>query len=116
MTASGGTPGTGPDYTYEWNTVPIQNTETATGLGAGTYTVIVTDDNGCTASETVTITEPVVLSLTTNSTDAQCNQQADGTATVNPSGGTGPYTYQWTPGGVNPTAIDLLAATIPLVQ
>ncbi len=91
VSAGGGTGG----YAYEWNTTPIQTDSTATGLGAGTYTVLVTDDNGCTANETVVITEPAVLSLTTSETDALCNQVADGTATVNPNGGTGPYTYLW---------------------
>jgi hypothetical protein len=61
VTASGGTPG--PGYTYLWDDANGQTTTTATGLGAGTYTVLVTDGNGCTAEETVTISEPPVLSL-----------------------------------------------------
>ena len=52
--ASGG----GTLYSYSWNTVPVQNTATATNLGAGNYTVTVTDNNGCTASAQVQITEP----------------------------------------------------------
>ena len=35
-----------PPYTYKWNTVPQQTTDTATGLTAGTYTVTITDSNG----------------------------------------------------------------------
>src|SRR5690606_40079582 len=42
--ANGGTPG----YTYSWNTVPVQTTATVSNLPAGTYTVTVTDNNGCT--------------------------------------------------------------------
>src|SRR5690606_16006294 len=38
--------GTG-NYSYNWNTSPSQNTQTATGLPIGTYSVVVTDDNGC---------------------------------------------------------------------
>ncbi len=44
VTASGGT----ADYTYLWNTTPPQTTPEATGLNSGTYTVTVTDANGCT--------------------------------------------------------------------
>ena len=45
-------------YMYSWNTVPAQNTATAINLAAGSYTVTVTDNNGCTASTPVQITEP----------------------------------------------------------
>ena len=53
-TPSGGTPG----YTYSWNTSPIQTTAMATGLTAGTYTVTVTDANGCTATGSATVGQP----------------------------------------------------------
>jgi gliding motility-associated-like protein len=43
-------------YTYSWNTTPIQTTDTATGLAAGTYTVTVTDANMCAVTENVIIT------------------------------------------------------------
>ncbi len=45
-------------YTYSWNTSPVQTTQTATGLGAGNYSVIVTDSNGCvnTGYDTLTTT------------------------------------------------------------
>ena len=49
--ASGGLPG----YTYSWNTTPIQNASLATGLSAGTYTVTVTDVNGCTSTNTIVL-------------------------------------------------------------
>ena len=51
-------------YTYSWNTSPVQTGATATGLAAGTYTVIVTDNSGCTSSTSVTITQPAVLTIT----------------------------------------------------
>ena len=45
-------------YMYSWNTLPAQNTPTAINLAAGFYTVTVTDNNGCSASTSVQITEP----------------------------------------------------------
>ncbi|MBK8566216.1 MAG: VCBS repeat-containing protein [Saprospiraceae bacterium] len=49
--ATGGT----PSFSYLWDTSPIQTTETATGLLAGTYSVTVTDSQGCTATSTVVV-------------------------------------------------------------
>ena len=92
--------GTAP-YTYNW-TPGGQTTITATGLSAQSYTVLVTDNNGCTNTGSVTITEPTVLSATiTSSSQPSCNGVNDGTATVTATGGTvaGNYTYSWSPDG-----------------
>ncbi len=79
-----------------------------TNMCPGTYTVTVTDFNGCIATNTVTITEPAQLSVTSTSTDASCPTCSDGTATATVSGGTGPYSYDWSPGTQNsPTATGL---------
>jgi len=95
--------GTSP-YTYSWNTVPIQNTSTATGLSAGTYTVIVTDSSGCADTASVTVNNVGgSLSVSTTQADVSCNSLCDGTATENPSGGTSPYTYQWDANAGNQT-------------
>ncbi|MFH1320625.1 MAG: gliding motility-associated C-terminal domain-containing protein [Bacteroidota bacterium] len=90
------TGGTSP-YTYSWNTVPVQTGTTATGLCAGiTYTVVVTDSNGCKDSVDVTLIEPPPLtSSITDSTNLSCGGVCTGTATVTPGGGTPPYTYSW---------------------
>lgn len=90
--------GTGP-YSYSWSPGTATG-QTATGLSDGTYTVEVTDGNGCLSSETVTITEPSPVSLTTSATASQCSID-DGTATVSATGGEGTYTYDWTPSGQN---------------
>lgn len=50
--------GGNPPYLYSWNTVPVQNTATATNLVAGNYIVTVTDKNGCTATASVQVSEP----------------------------------------------------------
>jgi gliding motility-associated-like protein len=91
------TPGGGTTpYTYSWNTTPVQTTPNSTGLTAGTYTVTVTDNKGCSLTRSVTITEPPVLTAGTTQVDVSCSGGNDGTATVSPGGGTSPYTYSWT--------------------
>lgn len=103
--------GTGA-YTYSWDTTPVQSTATATGLKAGTYTVTVKDANSCTKTQSVTITEPDTLIATPSQTDVSCNGGSNGSATVNVTGGTGLYTYSWSPsGGTNATANGLAAGT-----
>ena len=103
VTASGGT----ANYKYVWNngsttSATTSVTNTISDLPAGTYEVTVTDANGCTATATATITQPAALSMTPASqTNIACNGGATGAATVNATGGTAPYTYNWAPG--NPT-------------
>lgn len=104
---SGGTPG----YTYAWNGAPGTNPKT--GLAAGTYNVVVTDANNCTASTAVTINQPASLSSYTTSTDVKCHAGADGTMTMNVNGGNQPYKYSWSDPGhqVSQTATGLVAGT-----
>ncbi|WP_432410206.1 DUF7507 domain-containing protein [Rasiella sp. SM2506] len=100
VTASGGTPA----YSYSWNTVPVQTTATATGLAAGSYTVTVTDANGCTEQAVATIGQATDLVLVMSSDDASCNSGSDGTATASVSGGTPAYSYSWNTVPVQTTA------------
>ncbi|WDO14364.1 T9SS type A sorting domain-containing protein [Flavobacterium sp. WW92] len=107
------TGGTTP-YSYSWSPSGGTNAS-ATGLASGTYTVTVTDFNGCQITRTVTVNQPATaLSAATGGgkTDVSCNGGANGTATVAPTGGTPPYTYSWAPsGGTNATATGLAAGT-----
>ena len=97
-TPTGGTPG----YTYDWSpgTPTGDGTTSITGLTAGTYTVTVTDANGCTATQSFTITEPAAISFTAAAqTNVACFGGNTGALTVNPAtGGAGTFTYDWTPG------------------
>ncbi len=108
------TGGTAP-YTYSWNTSPIQTSVTANGLGANTYTAIVTDVNGCSSTSTVTLTEPIILSSTTsiisnyNGQNISCNGANDGSALASVTGGTPPYSYSWS---TSPTQISATATNI----
>jgi len=92
LSVSGGT----PDYSYNWNNGATS--QDLVGIGAGTYTVTVTDDNACTDTLTIIITEPDILDANASSTDETAYGADDGTATSNPIGGTPPYTYQWSTG------------------
>jgi hypothetical protein len=99
-------------YTYSWS--PSGGTAaSASGLVAGTYTVTVTDSNNNMTTSTVTITEPTALiASATSQTNVSCYGGLDGAATVSASGGSGNYTYSWSPnGGTEATASGLMAGT-----
>ncbi|MBL7718730.1 MAG: T9SS type A sorting domain-containing protein [Flavipsychrobacter sp.] len=104
---AGGTPG----YTYSW--APTGGTAaTASNLVPGTYTVTVTDANGCTAIRTYNVTEPAVLVSSGAQSNVLCNGGASGAASITAVGGTLPYSYDWQPGGMNtPSVTGLVAGT-----
>jgi gliding motility-associated-like protein len=98
VTASGGT-GT---LTYTLNPGPVSNTTGIfTGIGPGSYTVTVTDDNGCSdISGSFDFSYPPLLVIDSEvSTPLLCNGIDDGTITISASGGTGLLTYTIMPGG-----------------
>lgn len=82
-----------PDYTYEWSTGSIERS--ISNLGPGTYTVTVTDANGCTAEGTTApFVDPEVLTADiANIADVSCSDQINGSITLNVNGGTMPYKY-----------------------
>jgi hypothetical protein len=97
ITVSNPTGGT-PPYSYKWNTTPIQNTKTAVDVPFGSYTVTVTDSNGCIATSTTNVTEPAPLTNVEAVVvrNVQCFGESNGSAKVtNPNGGTPPYSYSW---------------------
>ncbi len=95
--------GPGP-FTYLWNPTG-QNTATATGLASGTYTVTVTDPNGCSGTSTVTVGNPGnITSSIANQTNILCFGQTNGSATITVTGGTGPFNYNWSPSGGSTTS------------
>ncbi|HEU4718609.1 MAG TPA: gliding motility-associated C-terminal domain-containing protein, partial [Bacteroidia bacterium] len=100
VVASGGTPG----YIYNWSPGG-QTSASATSLCAGIYTVNVTDASGCSQTATTTVAQPAVLQANTSFTSPSCNNGTNGTASANPVGGTGPYSYLWAPGGQTTSTI-----------
>ena len=103
-TVSGGTMG----YTYNW--LPLGgNGPVGTGLSDGTYTLTVTDFNGCVKQDSASITQPSqALSATNTVSNITCFGASNGTAGIHPVGGTTNYTYQWNPSvSLNDTASGL---------
>ncbi|MBK7213576.1 MAG: PKD domain-containing protein, partial [Bacteroidales bacterium] len=85
--------GLGP-YTILWDDPALQTTVTASALTAGTYTVLVTDANGCSVAETVTITQPAILNALYTTQNIGCFGATTGGISIsNPTGGSGSYEY-----------------------
>lgn len=102
------TGGTEP-YSYSWSN---GNTDASqSGLVAGTYVVTVTDANGCTATCNATVGEPNILTAVVDVQDETLVNGCNGSATANPTGGTPPYSYDWSNGGTTQTITDLCAGT-----
>jgi len=96
-------------YTYLWSPSG-GNAATATGLAAGTYTCTITDNIGCVATTSVTIVAPSAINVSTMQQNVACFGGSNGDAMVMVSGGTGPYTYSWSPsGGSGAMAMNLSA-------
>ena len=108
---SGGTAG----YTYEWNTSPVQNTSNATDLCAGTYTILVTDVNGCTAEASFVISENSNIVIAYNITQPSCFGGCDGGIMPTISGGNPPYTFQWSTGSTASDIQDICAGLYSVV-
>ncbi len=107
ITVSGGTPG----YTYAWDNGLSAGTSHS-NLSVGTYQVSVTDGNGCEKDFSYTITRPPALAVNEGSvTGVSCFGDSDGAFTLNVSGGTPPYTYEWRSTSTGSTT-DALATTI----
>jgi gliding motility-associated-like protein len=103
--------GGGAPYTYSWSPSG-GNTATASGLSAGNYTVLVTDNFSCTATASVVIANTGGITTTVTSTNVSCKGGNNGSATVVPATGTAPYSYTWSPSGGNTaTASNLIAGT-----
>lgn len=92
VSPNGGT----PTYTYEWRNsanIVVGTTSIVNSLVAETYTCKVTDANGCSLTQTITLTSPNALNATYSQVNVLINGQSTGSITVNATGGTGAYTY-----------------------
>lgn len=112
--ATGIAAGGAPPYLYLWSNG--STSATANNLSAGSYTITVTDANGCTGHNSVIIIQPALLTSAIGSyTNVSCYGGNNGTATVTISGGTVPYAYAWSNGNTTVTAVGLAVGTYTAV-
>ena len=115
ITTTGGTPG----YTFQWNAsngvlIP-QTTEDLLNLSSGSYTLVATDANGCSASLTSTISQPAqALQSIPQITAVSCFNGTNGAIQPGISGGTAPYTYSWNNGSTNNALTNVAAGAYSL--
>lgn len=91
VSASGGI----PPYTYLWSN--NANTDTISAM-AGTYEVIVSDSNSCSATVQVIIGEPDTLVVTVSVVHETCSGDCNGVALATTTGGSMPYSWLWSNG------------------
>lgn len=101
--ASGGT----APYLYNWSNG--QTAQNISGLSSNTYSVTITDLNGCVQTQTVLVASSNGPNIVTSQTNILCNGQCTGTAAASVAGGAQPYTYSWT-NGQNSSAVTNLCA------
>ncbi len=102
VVASGGT----PPYSYLWSNG--NTSTTANGLMEGYAGVTITDDNGCSRSDSVFVSR---LTVTATVTDVQCSGGTDGSIKLSVSGGVAPYTYAWAGGATTDSIGGLMAGS-----
>ena len=85
-------------YNYLWSNGNTMNS--LVGVGAGTYSLLVTDANGCTISSTAVVTQPEALNVSVVSSNVECGI-SNGSLSANVYGGSQPYVYYWSNGGTS---------------
>jgi gliding motility-associated-like protein len=89
-----------PNYTYAWSPTG-GNADNAQNLSAGSYDVLITDNNNCTLTQNIVVTEPTQVSATVTPTDVSCYGYTDGQLNVSASGGTPGYSFGLSNGDQN---------------
>lgn len=108
--ALGGT----PPYTYKWDGIwfGTGTTNSFSTKKGGTVIVTIFDANNCESTDSLKIADaPPLLTCSTSQTSESCKDIMDATATAIPMGGMPPYTYSWSNGETNATAVSLTATS-----
>ncbi|NET31858.1 MAG: hypothetical protein F6K19_07625, partial [Cyanothece sp. SIO1E1] len=103
VTVSGGT----GDYTYLWSTGATD--QDLIGIGGGTYTLTVTDENACEQVANFTVTEPSSISAEVTVSPVSCFGEEDGLASLVVTGGLPPYSFLWSDGSTDQDRTGLAA-------
>lgn len=106
LNVSGGTPG----YSFQWSNG--STTQHISGLPAGSYSVTITDVNGCTDIITgILVNQPAqsLAATLSSQVNASCFGSNNGSLAINPSGGTAPYSYLWSNGQTTPSISGIAA-------
>ena len=83
-------------YKYEWSNGELGNT--LTDLAPGSYTVTVTDATGCSKTLSLRVSAPAPIVATASVSSNACNEIGSSVIDLTVSGGTAPYSYQWSNG------------------
>ena len=101
IAATGGT----PPYSYNWST--SAKTTSIDSLGAGSYSVTITDNNGCLMNKVLQVTSSVPMLATSTVQNTSCKEVSNGSISLTVSGGTLPYHYNWSNGEATSAATSL---------
>ncbi len=94
LTITGGNPSVNGEYNFNWsNSIP--NTDSPQNLAPNTYNVTITDTKNCSISEVITINPTPALVIGLMPTAPKCFGQDDGGIAAMVTGGTTPYSYEW---------------------
>jgi gliding motility-associated-like protein len=98
--------GTGP-FNFLWSN---NSTSSQTVVGAGLWSCDITDDNGCSASENIIITQPDEFFISdSSSNNPLCSD--GGSASIQTAGGTSPITYLWSTGETTQSISNIMSST-----
>ncbi len=96
------------DVTYQWDAAAMdQTTQLAGNLGAGNYSVVITDTSGCSITQVYSVGEPVPMIVDFETTDNDCFGGTDGSIDTDVSGGTPGYTFIWSNGAATAKLTDV---------
>ena len=101
--------GASPPYSYLWDAnAGNQTSASATDLAPGSYWLYVSDSNNCSDSIQISISEPFELLVSSFASDVICNGDSTGSALLQVSGGSLPYSYQWDDNAMNQNTINAI--------
>ena len=85
-------------FTFSWNVPTAGNVSQLTNIPFGNYAVTITSADGCTATASLSLSQPPRINITENITNATCSGAENGAVSVSVTGGrtaSGNYTFNW---------------------